>query len=37
MDIKCGGHSNFYPNNCEECGRYMDDCDGSEEQQQKES
>lgn len=32
---KCGGHYNCYPN-CEECPRYMDDCDGSEEMQEME-
>jgi hypothetical protein len=26
---KCGGHYDYYPDRCEECNRYMDDCDGS--------
>ena len=31
MDIKCGGRYNCYPNECDMCCRYMDDCDGSDE------
>jgi len=27
--IRCGGKYNMYPDNCKECSRYMDDCDGS--------
>lgn len=26
--IKCNGNSNLFPNECPDCGRYMDDCDG---------
>ena len=34
--MKCQGKYNCYPN-CEECSRYMDDCDGSEKMQEEEA
>ena len=29
---KCNGNYDEYPNRCEECPRFMDDCDGSGEE-----
>ena len=34
MYNKCNGNYDCYPACCEECSRYMDDCDGSGEEEE---
>lgn len=31
MNCKCGGNYDEHPYRCDECCRYMDDCDGADE------
>jgi hypothetical protein len=28
--MKCQGNYDYYPDRCDECPRFMDDCDGAE-------